>query len=145
VTPWTDVGGSTHLSQPPWPISLRAMEPTCGDGTEKSNLKMVSLYYPHAGNGLVCSSLPVPSRTDDTVDRREHAGLLEVSKMIGYRLFPLDEGGRIIAAPHEIECHSDHAAVTMAMELVHKHHAVEVWSGARLVRCVLSAEGDRAA
>src|SRR5215212_2839303 len=121
------------------------MGPTCGDGTEKSNLKIASLHYLHVGNELVWSSLPVPSRTDDIVNRREHAGLLEVLKMIGYRLFPLDEGGRIIAAPHEIECHSDHAAVTMAMELVGKHHAVEVWSGARLVRCVLSAEGDRAA
>lgn len=53
--------------------------------------------------------------------------------MTPYRIYMIDSDGHIYAPPVELECHSDHAAMTLAPALVEHHKLVEVWLGERLV------------
>ncbi len=52
--------------------------------------------------------------------------------MAGYRLYFLDDNGRIKDAA-EFECDSDDEALIQA-DMRHDRRAMELWSGARVVR-----------
>lgn len=45
----------------------------------------------------------------------------------------IDPDGHIHSPPVELECHSDHAAMTIAPDFIKHHTLAEVWLGARLV------------
>lgn len=56
--------------------------------------------------------------------------------MAGYRLYFLDDAGRIRDA-HEFDSHSDEQALTEA-DARHDGRAMELWCGARVVRKILA-------
>jgi hypothetical protein len=49
-----------------------------------------------------------------------------------YRIFTLDENGRVAGSAMTLECIDDHAAVARAQQHLNGR-AVEVWKGARMV------------
>jgi hypothetical protein len=52
--------------------------------------------------------------------------------MLDYRVFLLDDEGRVSQVPRMIRCTTDEDAMRRARQF-QEHQAVEIWQGARLV------------
>ena len=53
--------------------------------------------------------------------------------MTPYRIFPLDQNGRIFAPPIVVTCVSDHSALMLARSRLSSRQEAEVWIGERRV------------
>ena len=62
-----------------------------------------------------------------------HNGDGQTPGLVGYRMFHLDEHGRVQAAAVVIEATDDKAAIRKAEEVLQSGHRAELWQGTRLV------------